>query len=179
MARLRLRVSAHGELKASWLLRWCDDDDLHRLLDPTVCWAVRCGCTSPTPACSCSAVSPTCCWATGEISGLDLPGEDATVREVALELYRHGDTVFGPQRWQAFLIAAGKALRATSRWVPASAVSDFEGELAELVVGAGAQLRSGRPCSGCAPARDGRERCDGRWRATPAGRLCSSRCCRR
>ena len=56
----------------------------------------------------------------------------ATVREVALELYRQGDAVFGLQRWQAFLIAAGKALRATSRWVPATAVSDFEGELGEL-----------------------------------------------
>ena len=31
-----------------------------------------------------------------------------------------------------FLVAAGKALRATSRWVPASAVSDFEGELGAL-----------------------------------------------
>lgn len=34
MQRLRERVAAHGELKASWLLRWCQDDDLRRLLGP-------------------------------------------------------------------------------------------------------------------------------------------------
>jgi len=132
MARLRLRVSARGELKASWLLRWCDDDDLHRLLDPTglLGGQVRVHVTDTRLYLLCRLADVLL--SSGEISGLDLPGEDVDQRAVALELYRQGDTAFGPQRWQAFLIAAGKALRATSRWVPASAVSDFEGELAEL-----------------------------------------------
>ena len=132
MARLRLRVAAHGELKASWLLRWCDDDDLRRLLDPSGLLGdqVRVHVTDTRLFLLCrladvllgSAISA------DSISRARTPN----VRGVALELYRHGDTVFGPQRWQAFLIAAGKALRATSRWVPASAVSDFEGELGDL-----------------------------------------------
>jgi hypothetical protein len=132
MARLRLRVAAHGELKASWLLRWCDDDDLHRLLDPSGLLGdqVRVHLTDTRLFLLCRLADVLL--TSGEISGLDLPGEDTAHREVALELYRQGDTVFGLPRWQAFLIAAGKALRATSRWVPASAVSDFEGELGEL-----------------------------------------------
>ena len=132
MARLRLRVAAHGELKASWLLRWCDDDDLHRLLDPSglLGGQVRVHVTDTRLFLLCRLADVLL--SSDEISGLDLPGEAADRRGVALELYRQGDTVFGLQRWQAFLVAAGKALRATSRWVPASAVSDFEGELAEL-----------------------------------------------
>jgi hypothetical protein len=132
MARLRLRVAAHGELKASWLLRWCDDDDLHRLLDPSglLGGQVRVHVTDTRLFLLCRLADVLL--SSDEISGLDLPGEAADRRGVALELYRQGDTVFGLHRWQAFLVAAGKALRATSRWVPASAVSDFEGELAEL-----------------------------------------------
>ncbi|HEY5786343.1 MAG TPA: hypothetical protein VIT65_16365 [Microlunatus sp.] len=132
MARLRLRVAAHGELKASWLLRWCDDDDLRRLLDPSGLLGdqVRVHVTDTRLFLLCRLADVLL--GSGEISGLDLPDEGAPHREVALELYRQGDTVFGLQRWQAFLIAAGKALRVTSRWVPASAVSDFEGELGEL-----------------------------------------------
>ena len=132
MARLRLRVAAHGELKASWLLRWCTDDDLHRLLDPSGLLGdqVQVHVTDNRLFLLCRLADVLL--TSDEISGLDLPGETAAPREVALELYRQGDTVFGLQRWQTFLMAAGKALRATSRWVPASAVSDFEGELAEL-----------------------------------------------
>ncbi|HYI53439.1 MAG TPA: hypothetical protein VEX57_05705 [Microlunatus sp.] len=133
MARLRSKVAAHGELKASWLLRWCDDDDLHRLLDPGGLLGdqVRVHLTDTRLFLLCRLADVLL--GTDEVSGLDLPGEAGAVREVALELYRQGDTVFGLTRWQAFLTAAGKALRATSRWVPATAVSDFEAELSELV----------------------------------------------
>jgi hypothetical protein len=132
MTRLRVRVAAHGELKASWLLRWCDDDDLRRLLAPDGLLGeqVRVHLTDTRLFLLCRLADVLL--GSGEVSGLDLPGQDADVRRVALELYRQGDAVFGLQRWQTFLIAAGKALRATSRWVPASAVSDFEGELEEL-----------------------------------------------
>ena len=132
MARLRLRVAAHGELKASWLLRWCDDDDLRRLFDPVGLLGdqVRVHVTDTRLfllyRLADVLLGP------DEVSGLDLPGAGTADREVVLELYRQGEPVFGPQRWQTFLTAAGKALRATSRWVPASAVSDFEGELGVL-----------------------------------------------
>jgi hypothetical protein len=132
MTRLRLRVAAHGELKASWLLRWCDDGDLRRLFDPGGLLGdqVRVHVTDTRLFLLCRLADALL--GSVEVSGLDLPGEDTSYREVALELYRQGEAVFGPQRWQAFLVAAGKALRATSRWVPASAVSDFEGELGVL-----------------------------------------------
>ncbi|HEY5981189.1 MAG TPA: hypothetical protein VIT41_16315 [Microlunatus sp.] len=132
MARLRRRVAAHGELKASWLLRWCDDGDLSRLLAPSGLLGdqVRVHLTDTRLFLLYRLVDVLL--GSGEVSGLDVPGKDAASRQVALELYRQGDTVFGLARWQAFLVAAGKALRATSRWVPASAVSDFEGELTAL-----------------------------------------------
>ena len=133
MTRLRLRVSAHGELKASWLLRWCDDDDLHRLLDPGGLLGDQVSVHLTDTRLFLLYRLADVLLGSGEVSGLDLPGQDEATREVALELYRQGDTVFGLQRWQAFLIAAGKALRQTSRWVPTSAVSDFEGELGELL----------------------------------------------
>ena len=133
MNRLRLRVAAHGELKASWLLRWCDDDDLRRLLDPDGLLGNEVSCHVTDTRLFLLYRLADVLLGSGEVSGLDLPGEDAAIREVALELYRRGDTIFGLPRWQAFLIAAGKALRPTSRWVPTSAVSDFEGELEELI----------------------------------------------
>jgi hypothetical protein len=132
MARLRLRVAAHGELKASWLLRWCDDDDLHRLLDPSGLLGDQVLVHVTDTRLFLLYRLADALLGSGEISGLDLPGAGTAPREAALELYRQGDTVFGPQRWQGFLVAAGKALRAPSRWVPASAVSDFEGELGAL-----------------------------------------------
>ena len=77
MARLRLRVAAHGELKASWLLRWCDDDDLHRLLDPSGLLGdqVRVHVTDTRLFLLYRLADVLL--GSGEISGLDLPGEGA------------------------------------------------------------------------------------------------------
>lgn len=130
--RLRRRVSARGELKASWLLRWCDDQDLHRLLhrDGLLRDQVRVH-LSDTRLFLLTRLTDVLL-GSEEVDGLDLPGQDATSREAALELHRHGDEVFGRERWQCFVVAAGQALHAPGRWVPASAVSDFEGELGRL-----------------------------------------------
>ena len=132
MERLRRRVSAHGELKASWLLRWCDDDDLHRLLDRDGLLGDQVRVHLIDTRLFLLTRLADVLVGTGEVSGLDLPGQNATTRGMALEVHRQGDAVFGPQRWQRFLVLAGKALRPPSRWVPASAVSDFEGELVAL-----------------------------------------------
>ena len=167
MDRLSQRVSAHGELKASWLLRWCDDDDLQRLLgrdgllgpdgllgrvrpdrngtdengndpngtDPNgtenrVGARVRVHLTD-TRLFLLTRMADVLL-GTDEVSGLDLPGQSSTTRETALELHRHGEAAYGLPRWQGFLVAAGRALRPPGRWVPATAVSDFEGELGVL-----------------------------------------------
>ncbi len=132
MDRLRRRVSAQGELKASWLLRWCDDDDLHRLLDVDGVLGGRVRLHLIDTRLFLLTRLTDVLLGTGEVSGLDLPGEDVETRGAALLLHHVGEAVFGPERWQSFLVAAGKALRSRSRWVPATAVSDFEGELGAL-----------------------------------------------
>ena len=132
MQRLRRRVSAHGELKASWLLRWCDHADLRRLLEPA--GLLRGGVLvhlSDTRLFLLSRLTDVML-GRSEVSGLDLPGQEPTAGEPALVLHRHGEQVFGPQRWQGFLTAAGNALRTNSRWVPATAVTDFEDALDDL-----------------------------------------------
>ncbi len=91
MARLRQRVAAHGELKASWLLRWCDDDDLGRLFDPVGLLGdqVRVHVTDTRLFLLYRLADVLL--GSDEVSGLDLPGAGTTDREVALELYRQGE----------------------------------------------------------------------------------------
>jgi hypothetical protein len=131
MERLRRRVSAHGELKASWLLRWCEHRDLVRLLGPQGVVDRALVHLTDTRlfllARLCDALL-----GVGEVDGLDLPGEQVSVRSTALQLHRHGEDVFGCPRWQRFLVAAGNVLRTNSRWIPATAVADFELSVAEL-----------------------------------------------
>lgn len=133
MARLRRRVAARGELKASWLLRWCDRDDLLRLLGPD----------GLLPGAAVVHLTDTRLFlltrltdvllGSQRVSGLDLPGEAAD-RATALVLRRHGEGALGPQRWQDFLTVAGNALRTNSRWVPASAVEELESALGDLAL---------------------------------------------
>lgn len=153
MARLRRRVVARGELKASWLLRWCDHGDLVRLLGATGVTGgrVRVHLTVPRLFLLTRLLDviadPTV------VSGVDLPGAGGAERTAAVCLYRHGDQVFGTQCWQRFLVLAGHALRTNSRWVPATAVSDFEQAVGHLwrvpmpqtVRDAFARLRSAGP----------------------------------
>lgn len=136
MTRLRHKVAAHGELKASWLLRWCDRGDLDRLLGPDgllhgaalvhltdtrLFLLTRLTDVLLGPAVAAAAVS-----------GLDLPGEQAATREPALVLRRDGERAFGARRWQDFLMVAGNALRTNSRWVPATAAEDLADALRDL-----------------------------------------------
>lgn len=133
MGRLRRRVAAHGELKASWLLRWCDAGDLRRLLNPD--GLLRGGALvhlSDTRLFLLARLTDVLL-GSAEVSGLDLPGEHEDTREPALILRRHGETVFGPQRWNDFLITAGHALRTNSRWVPPTAVEEFEDAVDDLL----------------------------------------------
>lgn len=131
MERLRRRVSAHGELKASWLLRWCEHRDLVRLLRPDGVVDRALVHLTDTRlfllARLCDALL-----GVNEVDGLDLPGADVSVRATALRLHRHGEDVFGSPRWQRFLVAAGNVLRTNSRWIPATAVADFEHSVADL-----------------------------------------------
>jgi len=131
MERLRRRVSAHGELKASWLLRWCEHGDLVRLLGPDGVVDRAVVHLSDTRLFLLARLCDALLGVTAVI-GLDLPGKDAAVRATALHLHRHGEVVFGPLRWQRFLVAAGHVLRTNSRWIPATAVADFEQAVAEL-----------------------------------------------
>ena len=144
-----------------------------------VCWAVRCGCTSATPACSCSTACRRAAGLQPRSVGWTCRARTPTIGRWRSSCIARATTVFGLQRWQAFLIAAGKALRATSRWVPASAVSDFEGELAVLAAApTPAPVREAllRLRAGAGRARSGATSAGGRL---PPVRPCSSRCCRR
>lgn len=131
MTRLRRRVAAHGELKASWLLRWCDRDDLVRFL---TAGDVFDGAVVHVADIRLFLLARLCDVLLGshEVSGLDLPGADPDTWAVAVELHGNGEQAFGIQRWQAFLTTAGNSLRTNSRWVPATAAADLESALAEL-----------------------------------------------
>lgn len=136
MRRLRERVAAHGELKASWLLRWCDIGDLQRLLGPDGLLGdgARVHLTDIRLfllARLCDALL-----GTREVRGLDLPGIEPDTWATARRLRHDGEQLFGRPRWQAFLTSAGNALRTNSHWVPATAVSDFEADLAGLAAAA-------------------------------------------
>lgn len=131
MARLRRRVAAHGELKASWLLRWSDAGDLGRLL----------GADGPLQG-AFVHLSETRLFllrrladallGDGPVDGLDLPGRDDRARAVALVLRETGEQAYGTARWQRFLGVAGGALRAPSRWIPVTAADDLADSLREL-----------------------------------------------
>jgi hypothetical protein len=126
MDRLGHRVSARGELKAGWLLRWADRVDLRRLLDPRgpILEDARVHLIDSRLFLLCRLTDVAL--GSSEVDGLDLPGIDPGRREPALALRRDGERVFGTEQWDAFLTAAGNALRTNSRWVPATAVTDFE-----------------------------------------------------
>jgi len=131
-ARLRRRVAAHGELKASWLLRWCDRDDLVRLLGPGGLLDGALVHLSDIRLFLLRRLADVL-MGPEEISGLDLPGATAATRAAALDLRRHGEASLGAKRWQEFLMVAGNALRTNSRWVPATAVDDLEAALDVLL----------------------------------------------
>lgn len=130
MARLRRVVVARGELKASWLLRWCDRDDLTRLLGPD--GLLDDGVVHLTDArlfLLCRLVDVMV--GVGEISGLTLPGQPP-VRPVALRLHRYGEHVVGARQWREFLVASGHVLRSPSRWTPPTPVQDLIVQLERL-----------------------------------------------
>lgn len=132
MDRLGRRVSARGELKAGWLLRWADPADLRRLLDPQgpVLAGARVHLIDTRLFLLCRLTDVVL--GSSQVNGLELPGGDPQRREPALVLRRHGERVFGTEQWGNFLIAAGNALRTNSRWVPATAVSGLEDAVDQL-----------------------------------------------
>lgn len=131
MARLRQRVAARGELKASWLLRWCDRDDLSRLLGDRGVIETGFVHLSDIRLFLLLRLSDALL-GSAPVNGLELPGRDDVARAVALTLRQSGEGVYGEDAWSAFLTAAGHALRATSRWVPRTAADDLAAALADL-----------------------------------------------
>jgi hypothetical protein len=152
MQRLRLRVAAHGELKASWLLRWCGPDDLTRLLGVGELLGGALVHLSDTRLFLLTRLCDALVGA-APVRGIDLPGVDPEGRALALVLHRSGEPVFGSQRWQEFLVAGGNVLRINSRWIPATAVDDFERIVAAMAAAdaptaLGAALRRLRQTAG-------------------------------
>ena len=95
-------------------------------------WSTGHWCTSPTRGSSCSPGSAMRCWGWARSTVSISRASMSSVRATALQLHRHGEDVFGSPRWQRFLVAAGNVLRTNSRWIPATAVADFELSVAEL-----------------------------------------------
>ncbi|HEU5486258.1 MAG TPA: DUF3800 domain-containing protein [Microlunatus sp.] len=135
MHRLRQRVAAHGELKASWLLRWCSPEDLTRLLG---LGALLDGALIHLTDTRLFLLARLCdaLLGPGPARGIDLPGCDPEARALALVLHGSGESFFGSQRWQEFLVAGGNVLRINSRWIPATAVEDFEDVVAAMAAAA-------------------------------------------
>ena len=131
MARLRRRVAAHGELKASWLLRWCDHDDLVRLLGVDGVLAGAVVHLSDTRLFLLRRLADALL-GDGPVDGLDLPGRAPEGRAAATVLHQHGEQTYSAARWQEFLVTAGGALRAPSRWIPATVIDDLVTSLDEL-----------------------------------------------
>lgn len=133
MERLRRRVSAHGELKASWLLRWCDPGDLRRLLAPDGLLAGGAHVLLIDIRLFLLRRLADVLLGTDEISGLDVPGKTARTRAAAHLLHRDGESAFGSHRWQEFLVTAGFALRTNSRWGPDAPVDELDRALNSLI----------------------------------------------
>ena len=133
MERLRRRVSAHGELKASWLLRWCDPGDLQRLLAPDGLLAAGAQVLLIDIRLFLLRRLTDVLLDADEISGLDVPGRTVHTRAAAHLLHRDGERTFGSHRWQEFLVTAGFALRTNSRWGPDAPVDELDGALTALV----------------------------------------------
>ena len=60
------------------------------------------------------------------VSGLDLPGSEATATGDGAASAPERRRRVRASRWQRFLVAAGNVLRTNSRWIPATVVEDFE-----------------------------------------------------
>jgi Protein of unknown function (DUF3800) len=59
------------------------------------------------------------------VRGITLPGHDAGTRDMALTLYRSGETSYGPAHWQHFLAASANLFRINNRWLPKNPVQIF------------------------------------------------------
>jgi hypothetical protein len=53
------------------------------------------------------------------------PGRDAGTRNTALTLYRSGERIYGPTRWQHFLVSSANLFRTNNRWLPKNPVETF------------------------------------------------------
>lgn len=133
MGRLRRRVSARGELKASWLLRWCDPGDLRHLLAPDGLLAAGARVLLIDIRLFLLRRLTDVLLDGEEISGLDVPGRTAHTQAAARVLHQEGERTFGSRQWQEFLVSAGFALRTNSRWGPDAPVDELESALTALI----------------------------------------------
>lgn len=61
------------------------------------------------------------------VAGIELPGADPRLRELALTLYRFGAETYGAPAWSEFLTTGANLFRTNRRWLPTRPVDRFYG----------------------------------------------------
>ena len=131
--RLRRRTGARGELKAGHLLRRGDPSDLAWLLGPDGQVGQRARVLLIDTRFFLLARLVDVLLGDAPVVGVELPGSDPVTRDTAVLLRAEGERVFTAPVWQRLLTVAGYVLRGHSRWIPGSAVADFEDMVRELL----------------------------------------------
>ena len=171
------RVSAHGELKASWLLRWCDDGDLRPAAGSDGCWSTGPGSPQRHPSVPARPLADALLGRTGSAVWICRARTRPSCGRC--DLHRQGEAVVRSAALAAVPRRGRSRCCDDSRWIPATAVADFERRSPSSrrrrgpAAGPGGSRRLQRV------ARIEPERCDASLEATLGGRRCSSRCCRR